>query len=252
MIKTIVNLNKKKLVVTGASSGIGREVCVLLSQLNANVILIGRNEKELIKTINLMENKDNHRYYLYDLVNVDEISDLIKTIVVNDNKKLDGLVYCAGIASIVPINLIKYEMLDNIMRINYYSFIEMVKCFVEPNISDGGSIVAISSYGAEYGENCQTIYSASKACIDSSVKTLSVEVQKKLRINSIRPGFILTDMTKKFAQNALNDDFIIKQKNRQLLGEGKPLNIANMVVFLLSDAAKRITGKIFYVDGGRL
>lgn len=252
-MENMIDLNEKKIVVTGASSGIGRQVCISLSRVGARIVLIGRNETELNKTLDMMDNTDKHKCYIYDLKNIDGIKELVQNIVAYDNIKLDGLVHCAGMVNIVPIKLINYNVFDDIMRINFYSFIELVKNFSLKKISNAGNIVAISSVAVDEGHGCNTLYAASKAALDSSIRVLAQElVDKNIRINSIRPGVVPTKMTMEYDSMSGLSDYLTKQEEKQLLGLVEPEDIANMVSFLLSSASKAITGRHFYVDGGRL
>ncbi len=252
-MENMIDLFEKKIIVTGASSGIGRQVCISLSRIGARIVLLGRNGIELKNTLDMMDNADKHKCYAYDLENIDGIKELVQNIVAYDNIKLDGLVHCAGMVNIVPIKLINYKIFDSIMRINYYSFIELVKNFSLKKISNAGSIVAISSVAIDEGHACNTLYAASKAALDSSIRVLAQElVDKNIRINSIRPGVVLTKMTMQYDSMSGMSDYLTKQEEKQLLGLVEPNDIANMVCFLLSSASKAITGRHFYVDGGRL
>lgn len=251
-MKNIIDLSGKKILVTGASSGIGQAIAILISQIGGNVALVGRNKDALSDTMKQMERSEEHRIFVYDLLNLEHIEDLMKEIREWDGKKLNGLVHSAGVSSTVPLKNLNYQKLDQVMRVNYYAFIELTKFFSLKKFSSDGSIVGISSIAATDGEKCQTAYAASKAAVDASIRTLAYElVSKNMRINSIRPGVINTKMASK-GDNGLHDNFLSEQTGKQLLGMGEPIDIANMAVFLLSDAARFITGRSFSVDGGRL
>ncbi|MGN0375534.1 MAG: SDR family NAD(P)-dependent oxidoreductase [Butyrivibrio sp.] len=244
-MRQLVDLTGKKILVTGASSGIGRATSIVLSQLGAQVILIGRNEIELKNTLGQMTD-DIHRYYTYDLTDLDSISILMKRIVEDDGKKLDGMVHCAGISLRLPVRNLSYDNMDVVMKTNFYSFVELVKQYSHRN-SNGGSIVAISSVAAEDGGVGQTIYAASKAALDSAVKTLSKELARKgIRVNSVRPSYINTAMLEELKRKTGNESI----GHNQLLGIGEPEDVANLVAFLLSDASKFITGSNYLIDGG--
>lgn len=249
-MKNIIDLTEKKILVTGASSGIGREICILLSQVGANVVLVGRNEKNLQNTVSLMK-EGNHKYFVYDLMDLEGIRTLIKAAVEFDNLKLDGYVHSAGVMPVIPLKNLSYSVMDETMKINYYSFIEIVKNYSSKNNCNGGNIVAISSIASTNGGKCQTIYSASKAAIDASVRTLAQELVKKgIRINSVRPSLIKTDEINKMMQDSENIVNVSNLAKRQLLGFGEPIDVANLVAFLLSDASSFITGRSIEIDGG--
>ncbi|MGI6085623.1 MAG: SDR family NAD(P)-dependent oxidoreductase [Acetivibrionales bacterium] len=246
-MKNIIDLTGRKILVTGASSGIGRETSILLSQIGANVVIVGRNDKELTNTMAAM-NDGNHKSFTCDLMELENVKELVLNAVDYDGNKLDGLVHCAGISIDLPLKNLEYNKMDQLMKTNFYSFIELVKNFSRKNISGGGSIVGVSSRAAIGGAKCQTIYSASKAALDASVRTLAIElVQKKIRINSVRPGFIKTALVNNYMETC----GVGSAGERQLLGIGEPIDVANLIAFLLSDATRFITGRSFEVDGGR-
>ncbi len=248
-MKNIVDLTGKKIMVTGASSGIGRQICILLSQLGVNVALVARNEAELQKTVLSMD-KGNHSCFICDLSDMNKIGGLVKQIVDFDGVKLDGYVHSAGVMPLLPLKNLSYKLMDEVMRVNYYSFIELVKQYSMKSCSNGGNIVAISSIAASYGAKCQTIYAASKAALDISVASLSKELYRKgIRLNSIRPGLIGTDKVIRDADDT-TEGGIKKLSEKQLLGLGKPEDVANVIAFLLSEASSFIVGATIDVSGG--
>lgn len=244
-LEQLVDLTGKKILVTGASSGIGRATSIELSKLNAQVILIGRNRMELENTLSQMSGS-NHGYYINDLTDLSGIGTLVKHVVEADGRKLDGMVHCAGVSLRLPVRNLNYENMDVVMKTNFYSFVELVKHYSHRN-SNGGSIVAVSSVAAQEGNVGQTIYAASKAALDAAVKTLSKELVKKgIRVNSVRPSFINTAMLEELKQKTGKETL----GERQLLGIGEPEDVANLIAFLLSDASKFITGANYLIDGG--
>lgn len=244
-MKQIVDLTGKKILVTGASSGIGRETAILLSRLGARVVLVGRRTEELEVSLSGMEGTGHH-IITYDLGVLENIKDLVREAVDYDQTKLDGLVHCAGITKTLSYKLMTTEKLDQVMRVNFYSFVELARQYADKKNCNGGSIVAISSRAAVNPRRNQIAYGASKAAINASVQALSKELAKKnIRVNSILPGFIKTPMAEVFIDR-VGDDLDI----RQLLGIGEPADVANMIAYLLSDAAKFITGALIHIDGG--
>jgi len=250
-MKNIINLENKKIIVTGASSGIGREISKEISEVGGNVMLIGRNEQELQNTKSIMERPENHGCFRYDLTDIYNIKPLIEKIVNFDGARIDGFVHAAGIEVTLPIKLVSYKKFDEAMRLHLYSFIEIIKILSNKQYNNNGlNIIALSSIAAVSGGQCQTIYSASKGAIDAAIIPLSKELAaKNIRINSIRPSIIKTPMTEKWAAKKGIEDLNELDKT-QLLGLGEPQDVANMVLFLLSSASRFITGKSFSVDGG--
>lgn len=242
-----LDFSGRRIMVIGASSGIGQAAAVLLSQLGAELVLVGRNEKGLSQTKELLHNSLHHRAVPYDVTDLEHSSALFD-MAVEDGKKLDGLVYCAGIARPVPLRAISPAGFTEIFSVNYFGFIRMVQCYARRKYNNGGSIIGVSAVNAHYPQKCMTLYSASKAAIEASVSTLALELgQQGIRINSVIPGAVDTPMVRDTEPTALAS--IV---SKQLLGMQKPEDIANMIAFLLSERASTITGRNIFVDGGVL
>lgn len=250
-MRNIINLTGKKIIVTGASMGIGCEVAKLLSQVGAQVVLVARNEEKLKETLSQLEKGANHFYKCCDLSEIDTIGKLIKDIIDYDEVKLDGFVHCAGLSKMLPLGTINYAIEDQMMRINYYAFIELTKEYSKKKNNNGGSIVGISSTAAANGEMCQTVYTATKGALDAVLRPLSKElVRKGIRINSVRPGLTQTDMGDELSM-LTGKDIDAELASTQVQGMVQPIDVANAVAFLLSDASRFITGRSIFVDGGR-
>ncbi len=245
-MKQMIDLTKRRILVTGASSGIGRETAILLSELGAEVVLIGRNEERLASTVSQMQG-EKHSIIAYDLKNIEGIEELIQSIVNESGKRLDGMVHCAGMTRITSLRMLDYKKLEEVMRVNFYSFVELVKQYSNKKNNNGGSIVAVSSVAALKADKGQIAYGSSKAAVNTAIIAMAKELAKKnIRVNGVMPGFIRTQMS---------EDFFLKAGDevdtRQLLGIGAPIDVANMIAFLLSDASKFVTGANFRVDGGK-
>lgn len=247
-----MDLSGKNIMVTGASSGIGKGIAVLLSKLGANLILVARNEDRLKDTYNELE-PGNHSYHLLDLNNLDAIEGLMDRVCQN-GLKLNGLVHSAGISRTMPLQYLKLSDLSNIMSVNFYSFIELVKQFSKRKYHDnGGSVVAISSISNKVGARGLTAYCASKGALESAIRSMALDLSpRKIRINSIAPGMIETQIYDGLKSIVNNNDFEADLKKRQIMGIGKPEDVAYAAAYLLSDASKLITGTSIVVDGGYL
>ena len=180
---------------------------------------------------------------------MNELSDVVNGIVLKYGS-IDGLVHCAGISSRKPLNVLKKEGFDNLMDVNFYSFVELVKLATKKNnFACGGSIVAISSVSSIKGYKAKTEYCVSKAALDAAVRCFAQElIHKNIRVNTIMPGVVDTPM-------ALNARIISQTvggetNEQQPLGNTQPREIANLVAFLLSDATNTITGTSIRIDGG--
>lgn len=243
-----MDLSGKRILVTGASSGIGKAASVLLSRLGASVVLTGRDEKRLEETCRSMEG-DKHTVVPLELRNFDEYGRLFQTVR-STGEKLDGLLHCAGIAKIIPIKAASLNNIREMFEVNFISFIELVRHYSKKNNNNGGSIVCLSAHNAHYPQKCMSIYAATKGALEMASTSLAVELSdKNIRVNTIIPGPIATPMAGSFVEMAGEEENIVM---RALMPIGEPEDVANMAAYLLSDAAKFITGRNFYVDGGRL
>ncbi len=250
-MKTLVDLSNKRILVIGASSGIGKQTAITLSQIGAKVTLIARNEEKLQAALKELEGS-GHNYYVADVSDVSTIDALIKRIA-GEAGPLDGMVYSAGITGSAPLNMLKPEKLMQVMNTNFFGFVECVRQFSKKGRhADEASIVAISSLAARFGDKSHTAYSASKAAMDGAIRCMAIELAEKgIVINSVSPGMVKTDMFNEFMGRSEEDgDALKKIKGRQYLGFGDPNDIASVVCFLLSSASRFITGITVPVDGG--
>ena len=143
---------------------------------------------------------------------------------------------------------ISFKDYDLLFSVNYYGFLNMVQHYSRRKYNNGGSVVAISAVNKHYPQKCMTLYAASKAAIEASVRTLAIELSDlNIRINSVVPGAVNTPMAASVEEEALT-----RIVSRQLLGMQEPGEIANVIAFLLSDSASAITGRNIFADGGML
>lgn len=244
---SLVDLQKRKILITGASSGIGRAVAILVSQLEASVVLCGRDEDKLKKTLSMMTHTEKHQYICFDVKNFSNY-ERVFCEAVSDGVLLDGLVHCAGIAKVTPLRILKPSIITEIMDTNFCSFMQLVSMYARKKYACGGSVVAVSAVNSHYPQKCMSVYAASKAALEAAVKTMALELAaQRIRINCVVPGAVDTSMMR-----GVEEEVIKKILDKQLLGVGKPEDIANMIAFLLSNAASFITGRSLYVDGGML
>jgi NAD(P)-dependent dehydrogenase (short-subunit alcohol dehydrogenase family) len=252
MMENPMGLCGRNIMVTGASSGIGRSTAILLSRLGANVLMVSRDEEKLRETLCQMA-EGEHSLHISDLSNPAGVKDLMENAC-GGGRKLSGLVHSAGISATIPLQFLKTDDLQRIMSVNFYSFIELVRHFSMRKFNDnGGSVVAISSISGKVGARGLTAYCASKGALESAIRALALELApKNIRINSVAPGMIKTRIYDGLKDVVNNDSFEAELKKRQILGLGDPSDVAEAAAFLLSDAAKFITGTSMTVDGGYL
>lgn len=243
----IINLRGKKIVVTGAGSGIGRETAIVLSQLGARVIMLDLNEDGLNETFAVMVGTE-HIIKTCDITNYEDLPALVKGIV-EVTGLIDGLVHCAGISSRKPLNVLKAKGFQKVMDVNFYSFVELTRLFAKKsNLNNGASIVVMSSISSIKGYKAKSEYCVSKAAVDAFVRCMALELaDRRIRINSVMPAEVLTPMAQKACK--MNEAFGTPDFNSPL-GPTMPYEVANTIAFLLSDATKTITGTSILIDGG--
>lgn len=245
----LVDLSNKHIVITGASSGIGREVALLVNKLGAKVSLIGRKKDLLESLIQDLQGGEN-QFYEFDVTNFNDIDNLVSRIVAT-NGLIDGFVHSAGIEMTRPLKMLKIEHYREVFDINTISALEITKSITKnTNISTNASIIYISSIVGILGQPGKTAYSASKGALIAAAKCLALELAPKgIRVNTILPALVETEMSSKILASLSEEG-----KNNVLkmhpLGFGMPIDIANSAAFLLSSAAKWITGSEFLIDGG--
>lgn len=238
----------KRFVVTGATSGMGKATAIKLAEQGAEVCLLARNEEKLRATLSLLSGK-GHRYYEKDFSESEGYKEIFDDIV-SDGHKIDGIVHCAGIAKILPINFLSKKTMDESMTVNLYSFVEMVSLLSKKKYHDKASVVGVSSISVLYPQKCQGIYVATKSAMNTMVMSMAIELsEKNIRINTIMPSSTNTQMLKEAIVNK-TDDQIDELLKRQILGLIEPEDIADIILFLLSDASRMITGRAIYADGG--
>jgi NAD(P)-dependent dehydrogenase (short-subunit alcohol dehydrogenase family) len=247
-----MDMTGKRVLVTGASSGIGRETCVLLSRLGARVVLSGRNMENLEAALADME-PGEHVISPYDLAGVEGIPAWVRSLA-KENGPFSGCVHSAGYFMGKAFALIKPQEVRDAFAVNFDAAFALAQGFRHKSARDPGpaSIVFVTSVAGFVGSPTHTLYSATKGALISFSKSLALELAREnIRVNCVAPALVKTPLMEagftRFTQEMQN-----KILGDHPLGLGMPMDVAHSAVFLLSDAATWITGTTLVVDGGYL
>ena len=246
----LLNICDRRFLITGAASGIGKATAQILANLGAELILVDYNEEGLHQFIE-QQSSDKLHLLVLDLSEPEQIRPAIENAV-KKYGKLNGMAHIAGIPYITPLKAIQREKADKLYRVNQYAAVELIKTFASNKIhsNDGGSAVLISSVYGVVGSAANVAYAMTKAAIIGITKALSIELApKRIRVNCIAPGFIKTRMMEENSFR-FDDEYMQRLNNLHPLGLGEAEDIANGVVFLLSDMSKWMTGAVVNIDGG--
>lgn len=244
-------LDEKLILVTGASSGIGRETCRVLDQLGARLVLAGRRKDALEETHATLSTSTNHIIAPFDLADTDGILAWVKSLNQNLERPFDGLVHAAGIADVTPLRMLRKAQIENVFSTNLYSTLGLLRAMSTRGIgADVASIVLISSSAALVGPAGMSVYASSKAALNTLARSAAKELGgKKIRVNCVAPGYVDTPMLQQ-AREGFPGDAFAKTVAEHFLGLISPEEVALAAAYLLSDAARRITGQTLVIDGG--
>jgi NAD(P)-dependent dehydrogenase (short-subunit alcohol dehydrogenase family) len=234
-------LDGKRIAVTGASSGIGRQIAVTASNAGAAVVVSGRNYERLAETRNHLVSGLGHESVIADLSRAEDIEEFAQRVGV-----LDGIVHAAGIAGPAPIRIVNRDFLQTRFQTNYFAPVLLTQKLLAGNqLAGGGSILFIASIAAHTGTPGMAVYSATKASLVVTSKCLALEVAKRrIRVNALSPAVVRTPIFKPKEQEWLDET-----ERRYPLGLGTPEDVANVSIFFLSDASRWITGQSLIMDG---
>jgi NAD(P)-dependent dehydrogenase (short-subunit alcohol dehydrogenase family) len=249
-----LDLTGKTILVTGASSGIGRDACILLSELGAKIILVARRESELQRTLGMMSG-EGHCACAFDITHIRQIANWMEQVAA-DCGPLDGLLNSAGETNTESIRALDFDRMDRLIDINLKANFALVHAVRKKSIRRRGSplsIVLISSVSGHAGFPGMTVYAATKGGVDAATRTLAIELAKEsIRVNSVVPSLVGTEMVLGGLVDRVGQEAIETSAGAQPLGLGRPRDVSHAIAFLLSDAARWITGTNLVVDGGVL
>jgi NAD(P)-dependent dehydrogenase (short-subunit alcohol dehydrogenase family) len=241
----MIQLKDKHILVTGASSGIGRQIAITASQLGACVTIIGRNVENLQETISFLQG-DGHKMFSIDISINEDIEKLISLC-----SSFDGVVFNAGVVEYLPVKFLNSSKIDSVFSVNFNSNVILSQQLIKNKlINKKGSLVFISSISSKLGVQGTAMYSASKAALSSFSKVLASELASQgIRSNSVCPGIVKTAMTET-AAHVVSVEEMKKAAIDYPLGYGEVSDVAGLVMYLLSDVSKWMTGSELIIDGG--
>jgi len=249
MIANPMDLSGRTILVTGASSGLGKGIAELLSKLGAKLVLVARDEPRLQATLDNLAGQ-GHATEIFDLAQTDAIPVWMREIA-RRHGVLHGLVHSAGILKTIPLRMQMAVDWENAMRLNVAAAAALTKGFRQKGVYSGsGSIVFLSSVMGLTGQPGQVLYSATKGALLAMSRSMALELASEgIRVNCVAPAVVAAGMTENYQKSVSPEQFAAITAMHPL-GLGQPEDVANAVAFLLADTARWITGTTLVVDGG--
>ena len=237
--------SEQRFIVTGASSGIGEGVALLLNELGATVIGIGRNQERLEGMKAKAKHPENVFLEQKDLA--EDIPGLPAYVKALKDKygKFHGMAYCAGLPCINPLRAVEYAEIQRVFSVNYFAAVFMAKGFADKrnNMGAGSSMVFLASRGGVLTDPGMTAYAGSKGALIASMQAIAKELAPSgIRVNCVSPALIQTGMADEIARQYAEGNYP--------MGLGEVSDVANMVAFLLSDKTRWITAQNYIMDCG--
>lgn len=238
------SLEGKTILITGAASGIGKETAIESSKMGAKIVAVDLNADGLNALVPQLDG-EGHLTFDGNLCNDDFLKLLAENAPV-----LNGVFLCAGVSDTTLVKFLTEEKIDRVFNINVKAPVMMLKYLLKKKkVADGGSLVWMSSYGAEKVEPGLGIYAASKSAVNGFMRAYAKElIGKKIRSNSIMPMMIKTELISTLT--TISEEDWKKQEAMYPLGFGAPQDVARVAMFLFSDASRWITGTQFKMGGG--
>ena len=239
------SIKGKTFLVTGAASGMGKATAIICAQMGARVIAVDFNETGLTSTMTELEG-EGHMSYTINLADDSTWDDLL-----NGEATFDGIASCAGIANMNPFSFVSKSEFDRVFGVNFFGPVLLVKSLLKKKkLNKGGSIVFVSSVdGPRVVHPGNSVYSASKSALVGMAKNMAIDLApKKIRVNCVLPGTTDTPLIR--TTNVTEEDLMENTKAFPLKRFGTPEDMANAIIYLLSDASSFVTGTELVVDGG--
>lgn len=237
------------LLITGASSGLGREMARRFSASH-RLILAGRDEERLQRARASCHAPERQLVWRHDLMDVEGIARKLGDYLAANSVRVSGLIHSAAQLNVLPLRSLEPSLVLDTFRTNVLAAMELVRALTKKRVNQQrlGVVVFVSSIASQFGAKGFSAYSASKGALDALMKSLAVELAPEVRVNSVLPGALRTAMT----ESIFDDAAMAKRLAADYpLGVGMPTDIVDAVEFLLSEKARWITGQQLVVDGGR-
>ena len=238
------SLSGKTILVTGASSGIGRAIALLCARMGASVIVTGRDESRLQQVFEALSGS-GHKQVIADLACAEQRNQLVQEV-----PCLDGIAFCAGIGHRKPSRFLTEEDIHKVMSVNFDAVVLLTTALTSSKkINKKGSLVFLSSRTADIPSLSNALYSASKGALKSYARCLSLELApRQIRVNCICPAMVWTPLV--LGEGVSKEELEILETKYPLKRYGQPEDVANLTVFLLSDASLWMTGSCIDITGG--
>lgn len=239
------SLEGKTILVTGASSGIGRATAILCAEMGAIVLSVGRNEQRLSETLSLLSG-EGHSLFALDLNDEQAVDETVLRF-----PTVDGIANCAGVAKMIPFQFVDKQELETVFSANFFSPVMLVnKLLKAKKLQKGGSVVFVSSIdGPRTVHAGNSVYAASKSALVGMARNMAIDLMgKKIRVNCVLPG--TTDTSMIHTENVTDEMLVETAKALPMKRFARPEEIASVIVFLLSEASSYMTGTEIVVDGG--
>lgn len=244
------SLESKTVLITGASSGIGKATAIACAEAGARVVLTGRNVERLEATLSELRTRTDvldatHLVIAAELCAQEEINRLVDAM-----PELDGAFLCAGVSDTTPVKYMNSESIQRVLSINLEAPMLLTqRMLLKKKIKKGASLVFMSSMGVEQVAPGLGIYAASKSGLNAFMRAVATEqASRKVRANAVMAGMVKTELIDTLSQ--LTEEDIKRDEAKYPLGYGNPEDVANAVIYLLSDASRWMTGMTLKLDGG--
>ncbi len=244
------SLTGKTILITGASSGIGRETAIQAAAAGASLVITGRDKSRLEETLASLSRHPSpvtrHETFVADLTRETELDALVQAAPV-----LNGIVHCAGIVGPLPVKFVTQADIDRMFAINYHVPVNLTgKLLRKKKIADGGSLVFMSTIAVRNPYFGGALYSGSKAALEAYSKTIALEqAGRGIRSNCIRAGLVATPMIENPSEEKMQEEALDRYLKRYPMGIGQPADVAMTIVYFLSDASKWVSGTTLVMGG---